>query len=560
MDAPEPPSPAAAKSGANVTRLPSASRGEFLRKAVVGGTVLGGGALLAARPETAEAAPASRGLYNITDAPFNVKVDGTGDQTAAVNYAIRAASEGGPGGFGGVFHPGGTVRCLGEVYMPPQGSGITMLGVGQRGSVFYWPRDLGPEKFGFQQYGAGAGIGGFTLKGLGLLGPGSTTRNLGVRPCNMSGVLLSGGVRVLDCTIIGFNSGLHIMGDHVAIRDTTCSNNYYGAYWGPAAGVARLNMSRGDVEVTNCDFTNNNMASVGLAANNRLEFAHLYRNHFGFAPFCFYKEANATTEITLGCTFIGCSFEFFGNAAFYDESYLSKIAATIFLNCGTSGYPMDAYKLGSKPARATFDVQTITDTEWRNPGTGALYTFGTEALARCDGMSNTFFQGMAAGFLYSGALSKPVFKLQGITGEPNARFEIEGYQHPVDNGCSGRLYRAGATCTIGQLLSEYFVGPVLKVHPFAFDDTIPAGVMGQYSCANNDAAPVIDSGVSRVKVHASNSVAAMKWVKPDLSHAGCVVEASGPSDNAIGISRDVLLPSDPVYGRCVPVELRLGRG
>ncbi len=106
----------------------------------------------------------------------------------------------------------------------------------------------------------------------------------------------------------------------------------------------------------------------------------------------------------------------------------------------------------------------------------------------------------------------------------------------------GCVVWTNGTVTRGDLLEPVLVsGQYRRFQQYQTAGKPPSGVA--YYDATTDASwpgsrpsmagTIIQNGIARINVNSGNTIAAMKYVKPDASHAGCVVEASSFSDGPI---------------------------
>ncbi len=95
----------------------------------------------------------------------------------------------------------------------------------------------------------------------------------------------------------------------------------------------------------------------------------------------------------------------------------------------------------------------------------------------------------------------------------------------------GPLVYTTGTITRGDLVESVIVSSVRRVQQYQTAGKPPMGVA--YWAAVGSSTLILQNGFARINVNSGNTIAAGKYVKPDASNVGCVVEATSFSDGPI---------------------------
>lgn len=240
------------------------------------------------------------GIKNIKD--YGAKVDGVTDDTTAWLEAISANPL-------FIYLPPGTSLFSQQLNFGT----IKVVGAGKLVSTLKCTAKLGTGVPSIISTTPGNSL-AIQLQGFKLLGPGVYT--LGVKTADCDGMRLDNAVKVFDCAVQLFDSGIvsNSSSGHVTLMSVSANNNYYGVY--------ELINNGGHLYI-DCDINGNTMANIAVPYTGSFLEAEIIRTHLGFAPFGIYQEAppagqNAGTFIT-ELMLDHVDFEAIGNAAIYSE-------------------------------------------------------------------------------------------------------------------------------------------------------------------------------------------------------------------------------------------------
>jgi hypothetical protein len=116
----------------------------------------------------------------------------------------------------------------------------------------------------------------------------------GQDPCRgCFGVRLASKAEIDHVRLQGTTLGFMLDGDHIRIRDSVATKNYFGVF-------QDFGRPRGNAEITGNDLTGNAQASIGITPWAQMDSAYLRNNHMGFSPYCMFAEGSrATTEFAV---------------------------------------------------------------------------------------------------------------------------------------------------------------------------------------------------------------------------------------------------------------------
>jgi hypothetical protein len=224
--------------------------------------------------------------------------------------------------------PPGTCFFASSITLPNPGQ-VTLCGQSSHTTTLKWGTDLGAGTYAITVASRSGGGCFHRIEKLALWGPGGY--DLGVSNCNMDAIGLNSRGSAVDVSITGFRAGINRYGDHQAYVRVVSTNNVYGEY-------VAVSPASGDVIHQDCDFTGNNIASIAVDSQNRMDGDRYIGTHLGFSPY-------AITDVNTGGTldgwmlidvlFIGCGFEAVGNNAIYSSTG-KIVTGCVFDKCGAS--------------------------------------------------------------------------------------------------------------------------------------------------------------------------------------------------------------------------------
>jgi Pectate lyase superfamily protein len=495
----------------------------------------------------------------ITEAPLNVMDPTYGavgnastDDGPAFQAAINAA--GATNTPGTIIIPSNEYRIRRELLVPGWVRRLTFEGAGA--NRIRWDTDLGPGKFAMRisKTGDGVPVGnarGFHLKNVEIWGPNISGFSYGSAVSDMSGVMVDSGNLWEDVTVNGFDHGVWLLGNHNAWYDCSISGKY-GLYVGP--DLPGYTFTQGDQLFDNVNFERPNIAGIAVHPDQSFVAATFIRCHFFSAPFGILKEgpSGGDSSVCNSVTFINTYWESFGNCLIYSAAANGSMSDVLFIASGPNN-KYAAATISAYPDDAMIDVPTIAGV--RFIGCTGYDQLGDLALFKASSVHDFFHDSMAGGMYQCFQAGKPAWKL-GTTLERNVLFKIgDGYISPFNAYGKCRLYKTGSGgITIGDLCEMH--GDHHTVVKFNSGTTDIAVGIAAETRLSTEPVMVMEEGRFLVHVDAVVTVNAMKWVKPDPAHDGCVMEASGPYDtNVIGYA--VTGTSvDANLGRSVLVQMR----
>lgn len=344
---------------------------------------------------------------------YGVSVAATGDGTTNDGPAIQAAiDEVAALGGGVVFFPWPTVRykSLQSLVLP---ANVPIMLLGEHPNVqIRFPTDLGAGNYAVTHNGAAWNESKVVIRNLHFYGP-YTATVIGTAPAAMRGVRCWRNWELDHVKSEGFRSGVYIDGDHGALYDCDLTRNYFNLHFGATPAT------KGDHIIRDTDLAESYFASLAIAPDNTIEYGSFDHVHFGYAPFCVYREASPSVAMAIyETTFRGCDFEAWGNAIFYDETPGSDMDGVYFYGTGqgniaTDGTFNSTYYYASKPR--TYAVR------WNNikrvtidAGPTLFCEPGGTAVIRTDGYCERIdWRGAQQPIVNAEARNKPIFDIAG---------------------------------------------------------------------------------------------------------------------------------------------------
>jgi hypothetical protein len=276
---------------------------------------------------------------DLTKPPYNAPRDNTGDVAAiaqAAHDAERTAAIA-RGSRGIVLYlPEGRYRWASELVLDASsGFSASIVGAGMDSTTIQVASDLGADKYAIkwnaEQASRRCFVRDFTMERVGA------TTTIGVAPSTMHGVQMPSKATAERLQIRNFNYGLDMNADHGRVINCYIGSNYYGIYFGKDQGA------EADQYIEACDLDGNMMAGIGIRGSNIMGGVTMISTHFGNSPVCIRKEsptgfttpyANNTGAI-MGCLFLDCAFESFGNGIIYAPE--GTVSGNTFIKCDTAG-------------------------------------------------------------------------------------------------------------------------------------------------------------------------------------------------------------------------------
>lgn len=448
----------------------------------------------------------SSGVVNVAKYPYNASGGGTGDQTTAIQDAIDdVAAAGG----GTVFFPRGTYRMLGGLTRPATAV-VNLEGEGDT-SVLWWPSDLGSGS-------SALGLTGtypedFTrrfVRNLKFLGPGGGSVTLGTSPAAMQGPRTISYDTWENVYSTGFKSGISITGHHETIRDCLLVGNYFGLYW--AAGGT---INTYDHTIDSTVMTANAMSSAGVAAGELIGTSSFVKAHFGFSPYCLFKETTTGTESFIdGTVFKACTFEQYGNGVIKDESFQNQVVNCEFVGCFDSNPWNTTYKIAARAADWQIESGHFSYSGVRGTSFGLLSNPGAAGIIRAGIVENFYWEDCTRALEQCSSLSrKPI--------------EVTGYLLQTAGRAGGRrviFALANAAFAVNDVLFSADTSYVSK------SGSHVVGVAASASSAFGQIVGIYTDG--DVTVKSSGSIAAGEYIRPSGSSDGAAITAgTGHADS-----------------------------
>lgn len=212
------------------------------------------------------------------------------------------------------------------------------------------------------------------MRDIGVFGPGNGT-TMGVAGCKMQGLATSTDFFAFRVSCQSFYAGVNIINDHQQFVACFFQNNFYNVYFAPYAS-----QNTGDQSFIDCFMDGPTWASVAVAGTNQIVAAHFERCHMGFGPYCFYKEAGATTNFLINSLFIRVSMEAFGNGAIYDSNSTGLIAGCSFINHDMALDINNIYEIASRTTFAAIYCANMNNCQFS--GEADPYTAGYNRTTR----------------------------------------------------------------------------------------------------------------------------------------------------------------------------------
>lgn len=353
-------------------------------------------------------------LYNVKD--YGAVGNGSTDDTTAVQAAITACD--GAGG-GIVYYPAGTYKITATLTVPTATQFIWQ-GTGMRTSIIQAPSDLGAGVFAVDKTGTTSQKGS-EFRDLQFQGSGGTgSPTVGTKPSNNDGINLGGDWKMRGCEVVGWRMGVTMAEDHSSVENCRIKNNWGNVYF-----------PNGPIRTDNhyfkkCELTVPALASVIVGGNNaRLAQTHFDHCHFGFGPWCFYREAHTAGVFCSELLLSNPTFEQYGNGVFGDETFMASAASSgsvagLRIVMGIASQS-DTYKYttggdgatGSKVVIAPWNVRKITGLRVFG-GAGAVsggfpakLVAANTTLINCDTIVNSDLGDMSKLIVDLQAASKP---------------------------------------------------------------------------------------------------------------------------------------------------------
>lgn len=473
---------------------------------------------------------------------FNIEAYGASSAASAATNraAIEAARNAAiTAGGGTIFVPPKTYAT--EPFTLPNGTHIVLRGAGWT-SRLNFPTDAGAGTYAIRWTGTWVNNLYSRIQDLWITGPdGTGTAVVGVLSAQMSGVEMERKTILKDVRIDGFYAGVAIYGNHQRMLDCSIRNNYYNVYFRTIPGGDPMEGSQfGDQSFINCDLLGARFASVAIGNNTGQTQVNWLRCHFGFSPYCFYRETGVTDGAFIAqSSFKCCDWEQWGNAAIYCEDMDpidDVIRGTTFTsnqtarNSGATATPSggynNIYRIAAKPADYAIQIGTIeyshflpSNLLWAYPGAVGVCHFKNIRNSEWHGADLTFDEAVDT-------YGRPVFVP--FDAASTAPFNSNWFY------AKGRLHRIAnpnaVGITAGQLVFVDNGAPTNRVALTATN--IPSGVaMEAGTAGGTDRILVATEG--DVTVTVGGAVSAGQYAKPDTGTAGRVVGAADFSDGPI---------------------------
>jgi hypothetical protein len=445
---------------------------------------------------------------NVLD--FGATGDGATDDTAAFQDAI-ASLKTIPQRGGILYAPRGTYILSQELLVD---SGIEVLGDGIGVTNLKWPNEISgasssTAKFGLNMLGPGPDIYGTSVKNLTVIGP-YGPRQLGVRQYWTHGIHSNGAAVIRDVEIKGFNGGLYVTQDHERFEDMKISNCYYGVYFGPTG-------TQGSQVFTNVDLTNNAFASVGVSNDGVIGGVIWTSVQFGKGPYAFYKEGPALPSRDLllaGQVFASCTFDSCGNGVMVGTN-TTQVSYLTMTSCTSSNVFDASQRAPGEPTDAMVKVGNFGYS--RIIASNPFTTPGDQGIFQMDAFGGSYLDDCGAAVDACATANKQFLNLH-----QGSSTEIRYY----DARC--RIMMTGQTIPRWSLIEVTADGWCQE-----YASGVPVGVSVLDHTGVQGVAIVAHEGEVKVRVHTSQSVSALKYLKPDPVNHGCAIEASGPQDGAV---------------------------
>lgn len=461
---------------------------------------------------------ASYPFINVKSAPYNATGAGVVDDYAAVQAALDAAKA---AGGGTVMIPKGVYRMSAKLKRAA-GVDVNIIGEGHQ-SVLYWPTSLGtgvPCLDFDTGYPASNDYTHRTISQIRFTGPGG--HSFGTAGNQMYGPITGPNDVWSNVYSDGFFCGAAIAHHHETFSDCVFTANFYGAYFTSSTG----DTATYDQSFRSTLLTGNFMASLAVAAGEICGTASFVKTHFGFSPYCIYKEAVAGAAETFLdlATFTCCTFEQYGNGVIYDESFKNNITNCHFVGCTDSVGFNATYKVTGRNTDYAIYVGNLVTTKFDQAGFGLFATPGTLGVIRALSVDRLRWEDCQQAIDRCVAASK---KMIVVT---NGCLATTGRSH----GDRELVFRTmNAACAVGDLLFRDVSGYCSKGSATALE---PLGVCAQASTAFGDIVPVYRRGLG-VNVKVTGTPTAPSYLKPSGSFDGAVIAATSRTDGAtIGVS------------------------
>lgn len=430
--------------------------------------------------------------------------DGVADDSAAIQAAIDEAVL---AGGAVVFIPRGVYSCLTALTIDPT-SGVSLVGEDRWSTTLNFPVSPGADEACLDLGGTYA-FQAQRIMDLSINGPGAVGA-MGSFPANCYGVMVTSGwllerVRVANC-----KAGFALNADHVTFRNCNASSNGYGVYWAAAPATY------GDYHFDSTDLDGNTVASVGVAADNRIDGAIFTRCHFGNGPYCFLKESGAgDTSFILSTLFLRCGFESFGTSII--KSYNDRSVQATFIECQMAGAYNTDFDHPTDPKDALIDLATAGSMRLRVVGGNPFWKPGAAAI----------FKGLMDGCYIEGV--DTLLDVCASDGKPVATGTVSNARLVSSTG-ELKLGTAGGTISQYDLVESNGYEDV-KQYATA-DNKAPVGVAA-LGASTGQIVPYYVRGRTSVKRAGTNVPTGGRYLKPHASTGGAVDLASGYSDGPV---------------------------
>lgn len=412
---------------------------------------------------------------------------------------------------------------------------IILEGRGMKSTTFQWSSDTGAGTFALDKTGTTSQQ-GHEIRNLRFLGPGgSVTPTPGTKPtATMDGINHGGDWKLKDCEVVGFRNGVTMAEDHSSVENCRIKNNFYGVFF-PNNPIRTDNHY-----FKKCEITANALTSVGIGGDGaRLAQTHFDHCHFGFSPWCFYRETHVSGGFCSELVLTNPTFEQYGNGVFCDETYAATAGASgslaglrIIMGICTQS---DTYKYtaggdggtGSKVVIAPWNVRRIVGLRVFGGasvqgGFPAKLVAANTTLINCDTIDNSDLGDMSKLIEDLHTASKPaIIPASNYYGVRCQNFNDGTVA--VQNEC--RFWKAGAAVAQFDLMQASASSAPQAVK---YTTGIPIGV-AQHTLGAAGIVPVAWTGRTPIN-SAANVIPSLTKVKPDTVNNGAVVAIAAASD------------------------------
>ncbi len=430
--------------------------------------------------------------------------------TTGINRAFSQISKQGNGYPMIVKFGQGPYHVNGELIVPVGGTEI------QDGWVVH-TADLGSGKYGLKLNGDGCKVRNFSIECDNFSVSAPSPNAL------MDGILVPQRTILENVHVTKFNRGFRTQfPDHTRWYGCQGDDNLYTYYWGNDGGI-----TGGDIYMGKCDSRSARRAAHGVQDGNGPQGFMAEGCSWTSSPYVWDFEGEGDAGGSLNT----CHAEFIATA------YAYWSADTGGRGGGNWSFKeLSPYNLVQNLVNASGHQVYMVANDMQVSHNWKIMTC-TGAGSTCEFRWNTFtcLNDLPAAFCDGGFTNEE--------GALNTRIilqSVNDYNY-YGRGLSGEgtlaYVDSGSAVYTGDLVETYYrTSPSnqLQIRQYTTSGAAPAGVVFQNSTSNgNICAPVQTSGLARINIDGTGTVAAGKYVKPDASHAGCVVEATSFSDGPI---------------------------